>query len=129
MGLLGLAALVVHEARMREPMLPLELWRDRVIVIGSLGGGLAGAIMMGVSAFLPTYVQGALGRTPLTAGLVLGAMSVTWAFASIFGGRLMVRTTYRLAATLGALSLLAGSVVLVLLTPERGVPWASAGRW
>ena len=107
-GLFGLAALVVHEARTLEPMLPLELWRDRVIVIGSLGGGLAGAIMMGVSAFLPTYVQGALGRSPLTAGLVLGCMSVTWAFASIFGGRFMVRTTYRLTATLGALSLLAG---------------------
>ena len=126
-GVAGLAALILHEARAPEPMLPLELWRDRVIVIGSLGGGLAGAVMMGVSAFLPTYVQGALGRTPLTAGLVLGAMSVSWTFASIFGGRLMVRTTYRLAAALGALSLLAGSLILVALTPERGVPWASAG--
>ncbi|HUN39913.1 MAG TPA: MDR family MFS transporter [Acetobacteraceae bacterium] len=126
-GVVGLAALMLHEARAPEPMLPLELWRDRVIVIGSLGGGLAGAVMMGVSAFLPTYVQGALGRSPLTAGLVLGCMSVTWAIASIFGGRLMVRTTYRLAATLGALSLLAGSLILVALTPERGVPWASAG--
>jgi EmrB/QacA subfamily drug resistance transporter len=126
-GVLGLAALIAHEARAPEPMLPLELWRDRVIVIGSLGGGLAGAIMMGVSAFLPTYVQGALGRTPLTAGLVLGCMSVTWAVASIIGGRLMVRTTYRLIATLGTLSLLSGSVLLVLLTPARGVAWASAG--
>jgi len=126
-GVAGLAALILHEARAPEPMLPLELWRDRVIVIGSLGGGLAGAVMMGVSAFLPTYVQGALGRSPLTAGLVLGAMSVSWTFASIFGGRLMVRTTYRLAAALGALSLLVGSLILVALTPERGVPWASAG--
>ena len=126
-GVLGLVALMLHEARTPEPMLPMELWRDRVIVIGSLGGGLAGAIMMGVSAFLPTYVQGALGRTPLMAGLVLGYMSVTWAFASIFGGRLMVRTTYRLTAVLGALSLLAASVMLLMLTPERGVPWASAG--
>jgi EmrB/QacA subfamily drug resistance transporter len=124
-GGLGLAALILHEARISEPMLPLELWTDRVIVIGSLGGGLAGAVMMGVSAFLPTYVQGALDRSPLTAGLVLGCMSVTWAFASIFGGRLMVRTTYRLAAVLGTLSLLAGSLLLVLMTPARGVPWAS----
>jgi MFS family permease len=61
------------------------------------------------------------------AGLVLGAMSVTWAFASIFGGRLMVRTTYRLAATLGALALMAGCLVLVALTPARGVPWATTG--
>jgi EmrB/QacA subfamily drug resistance transporter len=125
-GVLALAALILHEARAPEPMLPLELWRDKVIVIGSIGGGLAGAIMMGVSAFLPTYVQGALERSPLTAGLVLGCMSVTWAFASIWGGRLMNRTTYRLAAILGALSLLAGSVLLLMLTPDRGVPWASA---
>jgi EmrB/QacA subfamily drug resistance transporter len=126
-GVLGLIALVAHEARAPEPMLPLELWRDRVIVIGSVGGGLAGAIMMGVSAFLPTYVQGALGRSPLVAGLVLGWMSVSWALASIFGGRLMVRTTYRLAATIGAIALLVGSLALVTMTPARGVPWASVG--
>jgi EmrB/QacA subfamily drug resistance transporter len=127
LGVLALAALLLHEARTPEPMLALELWRDRVIVVGSLGGGLAGAVMMGVSAFLPTYVQGAMGRTPIMAGLVLGAMSVTWAIASILGGRLMVRTSYRLAAILGACSLIAGTAVLVGLTPARGVPWATVG--
>ena len=128
-GVVALAVLLVHERRAAEPMLALELWRDRVIVIGSLGSGLSGAVMMGVSAFLPAYVQGALGRSAVMGGLVLGAMSVTWAFASIFGGRLMVRTTYRLAAVLGALCLLAGSLVLVALTPERGVPWATTGSF
>ena len=124
---LGLAVLLVYEARAPEPMLPLELWRDRVIVIGSIGGGIAGAIMMGVSAFLPTYVQGPMELSPTDAGLVLGVMSVTWALASIFGGRLMVRTSYRLIATLGALCLVAGSLVLVGLTPSRGPLWASMG--
>jgi EmrB/QacA subfamily drug resistance transporter len=126
-GLGALAMLLVHEYRISEPMLALELLRDRVIVIGGVGGGLAGAVMMGVSAFLPAYVQGAMGYGAITAGLVLGAMSVTWAFASLLGGRLMVRTTYRLAAILGALALVAGCTVLVFLTPERGVPWATAG--
>ena len=124
-GIVILAALFLHELRTPEPMLPLELWRNRVIAVGSLGGGLAGAIMMGVSAFLPTYVQGALGRSPLIAGLVLGAMSVSWALASIFCGRLLVRTSYRLAATLGALCLVMGSVMLVLMTVERGLLWPS----
>ena len=127
LGVVLLVALLAQEAHTREPMLPLELWRDRVIVVGSLGGGLAGAVMMGVSAFLPSYVQGALGGTPIIAGLVLGAMSVTWALASIFAGRLMDRTSYRMSAILGSLSLLAGSVVLVTLTPTRGVSWATAG--
>ena len=122
-----MVALVLHERSVAEPMLPLELWRNRVILVGSLGGAAISAVMMGVSAFLPTYVQGAMGRSALSGGLVLGAMSVTWAVASFYGGRLMVRTTYRLTAVLGTLALIAGSVVLITLTPERGVPWASVG--
>jgi len=58
---------------------------------------------------------------------VLGTMSITWALASFFGGRLMVRTSYRLTAVLGTLSLIAGSLVLITLTPQHGVGWASSG--
>ncbi|MBV9249517.1 MAG: MFS transporter [Acetobacteraceae bacterium] len=126
-GLACLAALVGQELRTREPMLPLELWRDRVIFIGSAGGGLAGAVMMGVSAFLPAYVQGAMGRSPATAGLVLGLMSVTWAFASILGGRLMVRTSYWLSAVSGAVCLIVGCGVLVAMTPADGLILAGIG--
>src|SRR6185437_8153335 len=97
-------ALGVHESSIAEPMLPLELWRQhRIIIVGSLGGAVIAAVMTGISAFLPTYVQGAMGRSALTGGLVLGVMSVTWAIASFYGGRLMVRTTYRLTAVLGTL--------------------------
>ncbi len=126
-GVATLAALAMHERSTPEPMLPLELWRNRVILVASLGGAVISAVMMGVSAFLPTYVQGAMGRSALAGGLVLGTMSVTWAVASFYGGRLMVRTTYRLTAVLGTLALIAGSAVLIALTPERGVGWASAG--
>ena len=118
MGVIFLVMFLAQELRTPEPMLALDLLRDRVIMIGSVGGGLAGAVMMGVSAFLPTYVQGAMGRSATMAGLVLGAMSVTWALSSIFGGRLMVRTSYRLAAILGA---------LVAAGRLRRVGWADAG--
>ncbi len=123
----ALVLLIVHEKTTPEPMLPLELWSNRIILVGSLGGAVISAVMTGVSAFLPTYVQGAMGRSALAGGLVLGMMSVTWAVASFYGGRLMVRTTYRLTAVMGTLALIAGSAVLIALTPERGVVWASAG--
>jgi EmrB/QacA subfamily drug resistance transporter len=129
-GAVAVAALVVlgvHEKSIPEPMLPLELWRNRIILVGSLGGAVIAAVMIGVSAFLPTYVQGAMGRSATAGGLVLGMMSVTWAIASFYGGRLMVRTTYRLTAVLGTLALIAGTAVLIALTPERGVIWASVG--
>jgi MFS family permease len=131
LGLICLAmlgALVLHESSTPEPMLPLDLWRQhRIIAVGSFGGAVISAVMTGVSAFLPTYVQGAMGRSALIGGLVLGAMSVTWAIASFLGGRLMVRTTYRLTAVIGTLALIAGSAALITLTPGRGVAWASTG--
>jgi len=126
-GAIALIVLYLHERTTPEPMLPLELWRIRVIVVGSLGNFTAGAMMMGVSAFLPTYVQGAMGRDAIDGGLVLGAMSVTWAIASFIGGRIMVRTSYRLVAILGGLSLSIGCAMLVTLSPADGPLWAAMG--
>ncbi len=126
-GLAALAALAYYERRVTEPMLPLRLWRNRIIVVGSCGGFTMGAITMAVAAFLPTYVQAVMGLSATAAGFTLGAMSVSWALASIAAGRMMVRTSYRLTAVIGALGLILGTAVLIMLTPQRGLPWAGAG--
>lgn len=126
-GVIALCALFLHERTTPEPMLPLELWRNRVIVVGGLGNFTSGAMMMGVAAFLPTYVQGAMGRGAVDGGLVLGAMSVTWALASFWAGRIMARTSYRLVAVLGGGCLVIGCAMLVALTPADGPVWAAVG--
>lgn len=128
-GIVALFVLFWHEAHTREPMLPLELWRNRVIVAGSLGSCGTGATMMGVSAFLPAYVQGAMGYSAIAGGLVLGAMSVSWAIASIIGARMMVRTSYRLVAVLGGVALAAGCAMLTILSPADGPFWAAAASF
>src|SRR6185312_14986233 len=129
-GCAALAVLFLHERSTPEPMLPLELWRtNRIIVVGSLGSCFAGAVMMGVSAFLPAYIQGAMGGSAIDGGLVLGAMSVSWALSSIWVARIMVRTSYRLVALLGAASLVAGCLMLVFLAPEDGPIRASLGSF
>lgn len=128
-GAVALAALVLHERRAAEPMLPLHLWRNRVVAVGCLAGFFNGALMMGVSGFLPTYVQGAMGRDATAAGVVLAASSVSWAFASIAAGRLMIRTSYRLAASIGGIWLVVGSILLILLTPASGLLWAGSGAF
>ena len=128
-GGVALVLLFLHEARVREPMLPLELWRIRIIAVASLGSFGTGSTMMGVSAFLPSYIQGAMGYSAIAGGLVLGAMSVSWAIASIVGGRIMVRTSYRLVAVLGGVALAAGCGMLTVLTPADGPLWASAASF
>jgi len=122
--------LIVHERLTPEPMLPLELWRhNRVVVVGSLGSCAAGAMMTGIAAFLPTYVQGAMGLSTLTGGAVLGAMSVSWALASVIGGRIMVRTTYRLVAVQGAIALVVGCAILIVAPPEAGPVFTALGSF
>ncbi len=124
-GLIAGIVLYLHERLTPEPMLPLELWKIRVIAVGSLGNLTAGAMMMGVAAFLPTYIQGAMGSSALVGGLVLGAMSVSWAPASFAGGRLMLRTGYRTVALIGGASLVIGCLMLVMMKPADG-PWFAA---
>jgi Na+/melibiose symporter-like transporter len=126
-GAMALGALVAHERRSAEPMLALRLWRNRFIVVGNLGGLALGAVMMGVTAFLPTYVQGVMGGSAKSAGLVLTALSVAWTLGSIVAGRVMIRASYRVAAIIGGVALVAGAVALIALSPPRGVGWASAG--
>ena len=128
-GALALIALAVNEKRSAEPIFPATLWRNRVIALGNLGGFTNGAVNMAIIGYLPTYVQGAMGGSVLVAGLVLGASSISWAFASFAAGRLMVRTSYRLAAVIGGLSLVAGSVLLAALEPQSGLTWAATASF
>lgn len=121
------AALVLHERRTAEPMLPLELWRNRVIVSSNVGSLTTGILMMGVTAYLPTYIQGAMGRGADVSAVILALMSVVWVIGSTVAGLYLPRTTYRGIATLGALLLIAGAATLITLTPARGPVWAGVG--
>ena len=121
---LGLA---LQERRAAEPIVPFALWRNRVIGLANLGTFCTGAAMMGVSAFLPAYVQGVMGESPGMAGIALGCQSFSWTFGTIAAGRLMVRISYRAAATVGGATLLVGAGLLALLQPASGLGWAIAG--
>jgi len=129
LGIGALSWLLVHEQRTPEPILPLALWRRRVVTLANLGSFGAVATNMAVSVLLPTYVQGVMGRSPGVAGFVVGTASVSWMFASFAAGRLMIRTSYRLTATIGAVSLMAGCAVLLTMQPSNGALLPAAGSF
>jgi MFS family permease len=120
-------ALLIHESRTLEPMLPLKLFRNRIVASGNVVGLANGAIMMGIVAFLPAYMQGVLGSTALLAGVALTAMSVAWPIGGLIGSRIMLLFSYRVAATIGSVVLLIGSLLMIALNPALGVAWPIAG--
>ena len=112
-----LAALIFYESRIPEPMIPVRLYRNRLIAGGNWVGGANGAIMMGIVGFLPLYMQGLMGSSALMAGVALGAMSVVWPFGGFVGSRLVLRVRYRISAATGSVVLIAGCTLLILLHP------------
>ena len=126
LGAAALAALYWHEGRTPEPMLPLQMWRRRVVLLCNIAGFGASATMMAVSALLPLYVQGVMGKSPATAGVVISAQSVSWMFAAFAAGRVMIRSSYRISAGIGGASLVLGALMLALLEPESSWLWPAA---
>jgi len=123
-GIAALVALVYHERNTREPMLPAALWRSRIIVVGGFGAFAVGAAIMSVLAFLPVYIQAAMGRGSGEAGIVLGVLLLVWTFGSISGGRLMVHISYRTTCCAGAVIIIAGAGMLIALTPDASIVYA-----
>jgi EmrB/QacA subfamily drug resistance transporter len=128
-SLAALAMLALRGRRAADPVLPLDLCRDRVILLGCLGGFATGMVIMAVTAFVPTFVQAVLGYSAGRAGTVLGAMMVVWVLGSTIAGRAMVRTSYRATALAGGAAMLAGCTWLAGLgdgTPLLAVAAATA---
>jgi EmrB/QacA subfamily drug resistance transporter len=131
-ALIGLSLLLFalffrHEQRAAEPILPVELLKNRTLAAASLGCFASGAILMGATAFVSLYVQGVMGESAFVAGLVLTTPSVTWVIGSASGGWLMLRSSYRTTTVAGGMLLVMGGFVMVLLRPGVGPVIAGLG--
>lgn len=117
---LGLIFFLWQENRAPEPMLPLELFKIRVIAVASLGGLLMGTLLYCAAAFVPMFTQGVLGGTATDAGITLAPMSIGWPIASTTSGWLLMRFGYRPFIILGSVFGILGSVLLAMADPASG---------
>jgi MFS family permease len=74
-GLVLMAAFVATEARVREPMLDLSLFRSPGFLVAVTGATFTGLSLVGFMSYLPTILQKSMGLSPLAASLVLGVWS------------------------------------------------------
>ena len=106
-------ALIVQQTRAKPPILPFELWRDRVLVASGMGSLITGLLMMGVMAWLPALILDVLHQPEGLAALFLAIMAVVWVLGSTAAGLLLPRLGYRAVAAAGAVFLTAGAAALV----------------
>jgi len=112
-GAATLALFVLVERRAADPVVPPDLFAERLFAVAILGNLAVGGVLFGVSVYVPLFVQGALAGTAVTAGAVVAPVSIGWPVGSVVGGRLLLRSGYRLTLLLGGVFMAAGGGLLL----------------
>jgi len=117
-AIVAIAAFVFQERRSPEPMISMKLWGRRPIAAVNAASLLSGMVMIGLTTFLPVFVQGVMQRTPLVAGFALSAMVLGWPVGATSAPQLWKRFGVRTILRGGALLVPVGALVFVFLRPE-----------
>jgi EmrB/QacA subfamily drug resistance transporter len=117
--LLGL--FVAVERRAAEPVLPLWVFRHRVILPSILISLVVGVLLMGITSYIPLYAQGVLGHGAVSAGFALAALTLGWPLAASNAGRLYLSIGFRATIRIGAVIALAGASLLLLIDGDSSL--------
>lgn len=106
------------EKRAKEPMLPLGLYKRKLITISQAVSFVQSVVLIGTSAYLPIWIQDIEGHSATYSGFTLLPMSIGWPLAASIGGRILIKSGYKLAAIIGSSILVLGSGWMAMITPE-----------
>ena len=116
-----------QERRAREPMVDFALWARRPVATANAATLLSGMAVIGLTTFLPMYVQGVLGRSALVAGFALTMMVLGWPVGATLAARNFARFGLRSTLLFGAALLPVGALAFVALGPGASPVVAGAG--
>lgn len=122
-GLAFLVTFVVVETRVAEPIVPMNLFRNRVFSVSVIVGFITAFGMFGTIIFVPLIFQGVLGISATNSGTLITPMMFGLIGASIVSGQVMTRIRlYRYLGTLGTAIMIVGLYLLSLVS-KNSTQW------
>ncbi len=116
-----IALFVLVERRAAEPVLPLWVFRHRVILPAILTALVVGVLLVGLTSYIPLYAQGVLGHGALMAGFALAALTLGWPLSASNAGRLYLSIGFRSTMIIGSLFGLAGALLLLTIDGDSSL--------
>ncbi len=115
-----LALFLIIENRSQEPIIPLFLFKNRIITISEVVIFFTGIGMFGCIIFIPLFFQGVLGATATTSGSFLTPMMLSMVTGSVISGQLLSRAGghYRFQGAIGIAIMSTGLVLLSRISVE-----------
>jgi EmrB/QacA subfamily drug resistance transporter len=112
-GLVALLLTVLVESKVREPIIPLPIVRDRTTALAIIASIAVGVGMFGASVFFGQYFQIARGWSPTKAGLATIPMIGALLISSTVSGQIITKTgRWKAFLVLGTVLLVAGMGLL-----------------
>ena len=106
---------VLQERRAADPMLDFSLWAQRPILTSNAATLLSGMAIIGLTTFLPMFVQGVMRQSPLVAGFALTMMVFGWPIGATLAAKNFVRFGLKPTLLFGAVLMPVGAVAFVVL--------------
>jgi EmrB/QacA subfamily drug resistance transporter len=108
-----LVAFALVERRALEPILPFDVLRNPIVAGSIACMALVGMAMFGTISYVPLFVQGVIGTSATSSGVVLTPLMLGAVTTSIVTGQLISRTgRYRWNVVLGPIVLTIGMLLL-----------------
>lgn len=120
-GALLFVAFLLVERKAAEPILPPWVVSRRLLATTAMISFGVGAVMLGLTSYVPTFLEGSLKTSPLLAGLALAALTIGWPISASQAGRLYLRIGFRNTGIIGIVITVIGAAVLALTASSPSV--------
>jgi EmrB/QacA subfamily drug resistance transporter len=116
-GVAMLIAFFMIEQRVKEPIVPFKLFKNRAFAVSMVVGFFAALGMFGMIIFVPLETQGVLGVSVTNSGLLLTPMMFGLIVSSVITGNLIPRIKhYHYLGTLGIALMMVGIYLVAQTT-------------
>jgi EmrB/QacA subfamily drug resistance transporter len=125
-GITGLAligAFIWWEGRAAEPIIPLQLFKNRVFTVANALGFITGMVMFGAIIFLPQYLQRVRGISPTVSGLRLLPILAGILLLSITSGRMISKYGRYKGFVISGTAVLTGGLVWLTTITTTTSDW------
>jgi EmrB/QacA subfamily drug resistance transporter len=113
-----LVGFVVWEARSRDPLMPLSIFRLRTLVGANIAGLILGTVLFSMFLMLTLYMQQVLGYSPLRTGVAYLAVAGTAIIWSAVAAQLVTRVGVKPVLVAGMTFLTAGIAYFTQVSPD-----------
>lgn len=119
--LVSLSAFIAVELRVSEPLIPLQLFKNRRLMTINALSFCTMAIVIGMSAYVPLYAQNVLGKNATVAGLMLTPLSLMWTLGAMGIGVFIGKMANKYFIISGTVFLIVGTLMMTQLTAHTSV--------